>query len=86
MVSSLRLSLFSVTSGQVHGVVFFVWFSRSGLGRRLTSYARLALTRGMFYLSPFSSFFFHYKPKQWWVSQGAGASFFILSGRETGAH
>lgn len=57
MVSSLRLSLFSVTSGQVHGVVFFVWFSRSGLGRRLTSYARLALTRGMFYLSPFSSFF-----------------------------
>lgn len=55
MVSSLRLSLFSVTSGQVHGVVFFVWFSRSGLGRRLTSYARLALTRGMFYFSIFFS-------------------------------
>lgn len=36
---------------------FFVWFSRSGLGRRLTSYARLALTRGMFYYLPFPLFF-----------------------------
>lgn len=37
-------------------MVFSVWFSRSGLGRRLTSYARSALIRGMFYFLSFPLF------------------------------
>jgi hypothetical protein len=40
----------------------------------------------MFYFLSSFPRFFHYKPKQWWVSQGAGVSFFILSGQEAGAH
>jgi hypothetical protein len=49
--SSLRLCFFSITFGQAHGSVFIAWFSRSGLGRRLTSYVRSALTQGSYFCS-----------------------------------